>query len=204
MKFVLLLLVALCLPFAGCQTASNCDCVDCKCVDCKCVDCNCCNEIGQQVTPVDDSNKAYVTVFGDTADPKYQQLCQWGRQVSGVHYAEISSENPMFTRYGGYIGQTPRIVIQSADGQVLYKGIPATYGAWRDRFNNSCPDGNCRPRPEPAPAPAPSPAPSPVVEPVPDTPDSGPSAPIWLMILAGLGGAVGGSVRWWKQKYFVA
>lgn len=227
MKFVLLLLVALCLPFAGCQSSCDCNgdcqCVDCNCVNCdcdccskcdcngncQCVACNCSNcdcyccdqQIRQKVDPIDDSNKAYVTVFGDAADSKYQQLCQWGRQTAGVHYAEISTDNPLFARYSNQIDKTPRIVIQSPDGKVLYKGNPATYGEWRNRFNNNCPDGSCRPRPEPAPAPAPAPAPSPAVEPVPDTPES-PSTPIWLMIVAGLGGAVAGSVNWWKQKYF--
>jgi hypothetical protein len=199
MKNVFLFL-ALLLPFTfGCDTQK----ADCPCDPCVCTDCQCDAKIG---APVDDSHRAYLTVYGAKDDPVYQTFCQWGRQTQGTHYAEISTDMPMADRLPGI--EPPRILITASDGTVHYKGAPRTYAEFKAAFNRNCPDGFCRPSPSPAPVPAPAPAPvspAPVMEPIPDTDDGDSGMPAWwLYLLVAIGALAGGYATWHKQEYYTS
>lgn len=165
--------------------------------------------MAQRVAPVDDSNKAYVTVFGDTSNATYQAMCNWGRKVAPmVRYNEISTTDPRYAQtYRNAVPNTPKMVITSPSGVVLYKGVPASETEFRSIFNRSCPNGNCRPFRDSEPAPVQPDVPAPIVdvnvEPVPDTPVDSGLGWFWY-VLAGLGGAGGGTYSWWKKKYFSA
>lgn len=209
MKQLLLAFAFLFLCFSGCNSTKpeGCPCDPCHCENCTCdvngCDCSTCTcGMGDAIgVPADDSNRAYLTVYGQKGEKTFETLCQWGRQTRGTHYAEITTDDPMAERMGGVI-QPPRVVITDSTGKTLYKGVPETYAEFRNRFNSSCPNGNCRPQPQPEPVAPPSVTPPPVLDPIPDTDEGGNSLPVWVYIVGGFVAAGAGGFTWYKNRYF--
>lgn len=202
MKQFLLILAFL---FAVATPAVACDNPACKCEDCKCVNCDECCKTGQAVTPVDDSKSPVLMVVGSKNDATYQTYVKWAQATTSRYHA-VTTDSPMYAeRYAGTVPVTPKVIIvENLTGKVLYKGNPISQAELGNRWRNSCPDGNCRPRnPEPAPVqPAPAPI-APVAEPIPDTDDSSGLAWYWY-VLAAVGGVGAGGYSWWKKEYFSA
>lgn len=149
-----------------------------------------------------DGGKWYFTTAGDVGDivtgPVVDEL------KAKTHYRYIHSEDPIWPRYAGYVGELPAIWIQKPDGKVVFKlsgdNFPRTTGELNRQLLRCLP--RPRPEPEPTPVPTPLPGPTPVPSPVPDVvpepvPDVVPEDEglnTLLMILAGLLGGSGAIV----------
>jgi hypothetical protein len=144
----------------------------------------------ERVSPPQDQAAWYVSVFGDPADSKFQQLKGWFKTHEGlkslrdqVHYNEYSSDQLRFKRYADSLPGLPCVRMQNERGQVKSEfwadNIPITsdglYKAMRADLQNKaegCLFGKRRRRGCPTPSPTPPVAPP--VAPPPATPPVGP------------------------------
>lgn len=136
-----------------------------------------------------DAGRWYVTLFGDVANAKYQEVKGWLQTnpqlkhlVSQCHFNEYATTDIRFLeRYAATMPGLPCIRLQSSGGQVVSEWwghyIPATpqglYAGIRDDLLNPEHFNRCplrRPCPKPQPHPEPEPKPEPKPEPIIDTP----------------------------------
>ena len=130
------------------------------------------------ITLPQDQGKWYVSLFGDKADPKYQELQSWFKTHDGlkslrgqVHFNEYSPDQLRFKRYTANMPALPFVRVQTEKGfvaseysaqqipispEALYSGIriditEKTASGLLFRRRLLCP----RPGPSPCPTPAP-------------------------------------------------
>lgn len=135
-----------------------------------------------------DGGNWYLSLYGDPADPRYQQLKQWFHTNSVLvdfrkqtHYNEISSNHPRYQRYAETMPGLPCIRLQNSKGIVVSEfwddNIPMTdtalvqgiKGDMQDKTSWGCLRRRRNPSPTPAPDTNPTPKPQPVPTPI-DTP----------------------------------
>ncbi len=128
------------------------------------------------ITLPQDQGKWYVSLFGDSTDPKYQRLQQWFKTHEGlsdlrgqVHYNEYATDTTRYQRYTEQMPGLPCVRVQNSKGSVraefwadyipltgeaLFTGIKADLrDETRQRRRRLCP---C-PSPDPVPTPEPTP-----------------------------------------------
>ena len=185
----------------------------------------------ERVAPPQDQGAWYVSVFGDPADAKFQQLKSWFKTNEGlkalrdqVHYNEYASDQLRFKRYEKTLPGLPCVRMQNEKGKVigeywsdntpitsdaLYRAMrsdlqnKAEWGLFRKR--RGCPNNQPAPTPTPTPPPvAPPPATPPVGPPVLPPDPQEPEAPCfpWVVaILAWLTSAGVGVAQGWKKEH---
>ena len=176
----------------------------------------------ERVAPPQDQAAWYVSVFGDPADVKFQQLKGWFKTHEGlkslrdqVHYNEYSSNQLRFKRYEDSLPGLPCVRMQNEKGQVKSEfwadNIPITsedlYQAMRSDLQNkaegclfgkrrrrACPNRNPPVAPIPVlPPPTTPPVGPPVLPPEPVEPVE-PEVPGFPWILAVLSTLIGAGV----------
>jgi hypothetical protein len=135
-----------------------------------------------------DGGNWYLTLYGDPADPEYQELKSWLRTNSvlidfrkQVHYNEVSNKHPRYQRYAKTMPGLPCIRLQNSRGVVVSEfwddNIPLTgealvqgiKGDMQDKTSWGCLRRRRNPSPCPTPDTTPTPKPQPVPTPI-DTP----------------------------------
>ena len=181
-----------------------------------------------------DQNQWYVSLFGDTADPRFRELQGWFQNHAGlkhlrgqVHWNVYATDSVRYKRrYAKSMPGLPCVRVQTHQGVTasefwgdyipmtadgLYNGIrgdisdKASWGCLRRR--------RCRPSPDNEPCPVPTPEPEPV------EPDNGQKPilppevtpapmsglpPWWLLIGLAVTGAGAGVAAQWKETYYPA
>ena len=172
------------------------------------------------VTLPQDQATWYLSLFGDTNDPIFQELKAWFKTNEGlanlkkqVHYNEYTTDQVRYDRYAKSMPGLPCIRVQNGEGVVtsehwkdnipmsskaLFQGIcgdlkdKTSWGCLRRRRND-----RCNPQPQPQPEPQPEPPPDlpigpPKIQPEPEPEPEAPGFPWGLTILSALiGGGVG-------------
>ena len=160
-----------------------------------------------------DQETAYLTLFGDRNDPKFNEMVKWfetNQTLAGIksqtHWNVIYTDTAMYQeRYANTMPALPCVRFQAAGEEqpvAEYAGVnvPMTADALAKGLNTSASSAECfrrwrhnhspqpQPQPQPNPRPDPAPQPLPVVPPAPKPHDL-----TWVLlgVLALIGGAVG-------------
>ncbi len=144
-----------------------------------------------------DEGKWYFTAAGDIdfeiTGPTIDAL------KAQTHYRHIPANDPIYARYADYIGPTPSVFIQRANGHVVFKVSGIDFPKSAAELDKAI--SRCRPKPQPTPLPAPKPdRPNIDITIVPDVfvPDTivpdeeNEGLNLLLLAISALGGAAGG------------
>jgi len=137
-----------------------------------------------------DQGKWYVSVVGNAADPRYNEIVDWfdssaslKKLKNQVHFCPVTSDTAVYqARYAGNVKGLPTVRMQKADGTVVYeaagKNIPMTAAGLNGALAGAVSDAQgLRPvlpwrrdmeRRCPGPGPCPTPNPQPNPQPDPD------------------------------------